>query len=158
MSPKHLGKVILLNPGLRLDHLRLNGGNLSISLSPLLFIVLSDIYARNVSSFLLSSSSVTAPTPRSENLPHIHFRISRFLNPSDIAHHQSFTNHYPFSGRPRESHRNGRREMSFSGSSKTKDGNNLRQATHIHYPFWFGGSASCFAAAVTHPLDLSTSI
>jgi isoaspartyl peptidase/L-asparaginase-like protein (Ntn-hydrolase superfamily) len=24
----------------------------------------------------------------------------------------------------------------------------------IHYPFWFGGSASCFAAAVTHPLDL----
>ncbi|MCJ1456634.1 Mitochondrial dicarboxylate transporter [Mycoblastus sanguinarius] len=25
---------------------------------------------------------------------------------------------------------------------------------HFHYPFWFGGSASCFAAAVTHPLDL----
>ena len=25
-----------------------------------------------------------------------------------------------------------------------------------HYPFWFGGSASCFAASVTHPLDLST--
>jgi len=24
----------------------------------------------------------------------------------------------------------------------------------IQYPFWFGGSASCFAAAVTHPLDL----
>jgi len=24
----------------------------------------------------------------------------------------------------------------------------------IHYPFWFGGSASCFAASVTHPLDL----
>jgi len=24
----------------------------------------------------------------------------------------------------------------------------------IHYPFWFGGSASCFAACVTHPLDL----
>lgn len=24
----------------------------------------------------------------------------------------------------------------------------------IHYPFWFGGSASCFAATVTHPLDL----
>ncbi|KAK2790312.1 Mitochondrial dicarboxylate transporter [Emmonsiellopsis sp. PD_33] len=24
----------------------------------------------------------------------------------------------------------------------------------LHYPFWFGGSASCFAAAVTHPLDL----
>jgi dicarboxylate transporter 10 len=24
----------------------------------------------------------------------------------------------------------------------------------IHYPFWFGGSASCFAACFTHPLDL----
>ncbi|KAF2395509.1 hypothetical protein EJ06DRAFT_534922 [Trichodelitschia bisporula] len=24
----------------------------------------------------------------------------------------------------------------------------------IAYPFWFGGSASCFAACVTHPLDL----
>ncbi|OQE22064.1 hypothetical protein PENFLA_c013G05362 [Penicillium flavigenum] len=24
----------------------------------------------------------------------------------------------------------------------------------LHYPFWFGGSASCFAASVTHPLDL----
>ncbi|KFX99477.1 hypothetical protein V495_05716 [Pseudogymnoascus sp. VKM F-4514 (FW-929)] len=24
----------------------------------------------------------------------------------------------------------------------------------LHYPFWFGGSASCFAAGVTHPLDL----
>ncbi|KZZ87133.1 hypothetical protein AAP_05888 [Ascosphaera apis ARSEF 7405] len=24
----------------------------------------------------------------------------------------------------------------------------------IHYPFWFGGSSSCFAAMVTHPLDL----
>ncbi|TQB72241.1 Mitochondrial dicarboxylate transporter [Monascus purpureus] len=25
----------------------------------------------------------------------------------------------------------------------------------VHYPFWFGGSASCCAAAVTHPLDLA---
>ena len=25
---------------------------------------------------------------------------------------------------------------------------------HVQYPFWFGGSASCCAAAVTHPLDL----
>jgi dicarboxylate transporter 10 len=24
----------------------------------------------------------------------------------------------------------------------------------IHYPFWFGGSASCAAACFTHPLDL----
>lgn len=28
----------------------------------------------------------------------------------------------------------------------------------VHYPFWFGGSASCCAAAVTHPLDLGESI
>ncbi|KAF2257972.1 mitochondrial carrier [Lojkania enalia] len=26
--------------------------------------------------------------------------------------------------------------------------------TPVHYPFWFGGSASCFAACFTHPLDL----
>lgn len=26
----------------------------------------------------------------------------------------------------------------------------------ISYPFWFGGSASSFAACVTHPLDLGT--
>ncbi|RPA86170.1 mitochondrial dicarboxylate carrier [Ascobolus immersus RN42] len=25
---------------------------------------------------------------------------------------------------------------------------------HIQYPFWFGGSASCMAACLTHPLDL----
>lgn len=25
---------------------------------------------------------------------------------------------------------------------------------NVRYPFWFGGSASCFAAGVTHPLDL----
>jgi len=25
---------------------------------------------------------------------------------------------------------------------------------HLRYPFWFGGSASCFAACTTHPLDL----
>lgn len=24
----------------------------------------------------------------------------------------------------------------------------------VHYPFWFGGSASCFATLFTHPLDL----
>lgn len=27
----------------------------------------------------------------------------------------------------------------------------------IRYPFWFGGSASSFAACVTHPLDLGAS-
>ncbi|KAL7773417.1 hypothetical protein CFE70_003381 [Pyrenophora teres f. teres 0-1] len=26
--------------------------------------------------------------------------------------------------------------------------------TPIHYPFWFGGSAACFATLFTHPLDL----
>lgn len=30
----------------------------------------------------------------------------------------------------------------------------LGKDAHIHYPLWFGGSASCFAACVTHPLDL----
>ncbi|WPH04217.1 Hypothetical protein R9X50_00710600 [Acrodontium crateriforme] len=29
-----------------------------------------------------------------------------------------------------------------------------KQNGPIHYPLWFGGSASCFAACVTHPLDL----
>ena len=28
------------------------------------------------------------------------------------------------------------------------------KVTAVKYPFWFGGSASCFAACVTHPLDL----
>lgn len=31
-----------------------------------------------------------------------------------------------------------------------------KQPTQIHYPFWFGGSASSMAACVTHPLDLGT--
>lgn len=38
-----------------------------------------------------------------------------------------------------------------------KQDNPAKNATahaHIRYPFWFGGSASCFAACVTHPLDL----
>lgn len=30
--------------------------------------------------------------------------------------------------------------------------------TPIHYPFWFGGSASCFATFFTHPLDLGESL
>jgi dicarboxylate transporter 10 len=29
-----------------------------------------------------------------------------------------------------------------------------RAGKNIKYPFWFGGSASCFAACATHPLDL----
>ena len=35
-------------------------------------------------------------------------------------------------------------------------GNERRAAATIHYPFWFGGSASSMAAMVTHPLDLGT--
>ena len=27
----------------------------------------------------------------------------------------------------------------------------------VRHPFWFGGSASCLAAAFTHPLDLGES-
>ncbi|KAF7550615.1 hypothetical protein G7046_g7956 [Stylonectria norvegica] len=33
-----------------------------------------------------------------------------------------------------------------------------RKKDSIRYPFWFGGSASSFAACVTHPLDLAISI
>jgi len=47
--------------------------------------------------------------------------------------------------------------MSSSGTGKKKDHSFKKSHKHVHYPFWFGGSASCFAAAVTHPLDLSMS-
>ncbi|TGZ81363.1 mitochondrial carrier [Ascodesmis nigricans] len=30
----------------------------------------------------------------------------------------------------------------------------VQQQQRPHYPFWFGGSASCMAACITHPLDL----
>jgi dicarboxylate transporter 10 len=30
-------------------------------------------------------------------------------------------------------------------------------AKTVHYPFWFGGSASCCATLFTHPLDLGKS-
>ena len=45
-------------------------------------------------------------------------------------------------------------------SAKTEVSQPVRApaAGKAHYPFWFGGSASCFAAGVTHPLDLGTSI
>lgn len=42
--------------------------------------------------------------------------------------------------------------MSAKAKEVMKD-KNVRNAP-VHYPFWFGGSASCFAACVTHPLDL----
>ena len=31
---------------------------------------------------------------------------------------------------------------------------NVKKQPKLRYPFWFGGSASCLAATVTHPLDL----
>src|SRR5690242_1874676 len=31
--------------------------------------------------------------------------------------------------------------------------NDVKSST-VSYPFWFGGSASCFATFFTHPLDL----
>ncbi|KAI9718275.1 MAG: hypothetical protein M1812_004265 [Candelaria pacifica] len=43
--------------------------------------------------------------------------------------------------------------MSSMSTSKRKS-HDVQQNQHLHYPFWFGGSASCFAACVTHPLDL----
>lgn len=36
----------------------------------------------------------------------------------------------------------------------TRDVKPEKGRPNVHYPFWFGGSASCFAACVTHPLDL----
>lgn len=42
------------------------------------------------------------------------------------------------------------KQVSAVESQKTAD---VKKAP-IHYPFWFGGSASCFAACFTHPLDL----
>ncbi|EAW18863.1 putative mitochondrial dicarboxylate carrier [Aspergillus fischeri NRRL 181] len=43
-----------------------------------------------------------------------------------------------------------------AGSGKLEESQQPARAVvkKVHYPFWFGGSASCFAAMVTHPLDL----
>ena len=85
--------------------------------------------------------------------------------PSKFSYSESRSSHpinivFPFSLTPSfptwQSQRNARRDMSSSGTSRQKD-HSIQSAQHVHYPFWFGGSASCFAAAVTHPLDLSTS-
>ncbi|KAI4149970.1 MAG: hypothetical protein LQ341_001207 [Variospora aurantia] len=43
--------------------------------------------------------------------------------------------------------------MSTLGRSERKSRDHL-DAQPLHYPFWFGGSSSSCAAAVTHPLDL----
>jgi hypothetical protein len=42
------------------------------------------------------------------------------------------------------------KKLSASEVNKSKD----VKVTPISYPFWFGGSASCFATFFTHPLDL----
>ncbi|KAF2668341.1 mitochondrial carrier [Microthyrium microscopicum] len=41
-----------------------------------------------------------------------------------------------------------------SSSVKPPGPRKVTTSTAIHYPFWFGGSASSLAACVTHPLDL----
>lgn len=49
-------------------------------------------------------------------------------------------------------------KMATSAKSEVSQSVRAPAAGKVHYPFWFGGSASCFAAGVTHPLDLGTSI
>ncbi|BCR88243.1 mitochondrial dicarboxylate transporter [Aspergillus chevalieri] len=44
--------------------------------------------------------------------------------------------------------------MATSAKSEVSQSVRAPAAGKVHYPFWFGGSASCFAAGVTHPLDL----
>lgn len=59
-------------------------------------------------------------------------------------------------------HRNAPRQEAFGtsgtmSSGKQSVGGVVKEEVKsevIKYPFWFGGSASCFAACVTHPLDL----
>jgi len=46
--------------------------------------------------------------------------------------------------------------LSRKGASASQD--NQSRPVQIHYPFWFGGSASSMAACVTHPLDLGMSM
>ena len=41
-----------------------------------------------------------------------------------------------------------------SSNEKQVRNTQSRRRDKIHYPFWFGGSSSCLAATVTHPLDL----
>ncbi|CAM1510399.1 Fc.00g007340.m01.CDS01 [Cosmosporella sp. VM-42] len=43
-----------------------------------------------------------------------------------------------------------------SGKTPSKAEEQMLKRDSIRYPFWFGGSASSFAACVTHPLDLGT--
>lgn len=41
-----------------------------------------------------------------------------------------------------------------ASAAKPKKAVEKQNAPHIRYPFWFGGSASSFAAMTTHPMDL----
>jgi dicarboxylate transporter 10 len=47
-----------------------------------------------------------------------------------------------------------RKPVSVPELRKSEDVKPGIKKTPIHYPFWFGGSASCFATFFTHPLDL----
>ena len=39
-------------------------------------------------------------------------------------------------------------------AAQDKSTADAKKHANVRYPFWFGGSASCMAATVTHPLDL----
>jgi len=94
------------------------------------------------------------------NGPHakpIHRQRSLFRRKESIRRHRGSRQIHLFSSSIALRLRNGRRDMSSSATNTTRD-HSKHQAQHVHYPFWFGGSASCFAAAVTHPLDLSMKI
>ncbi|CAN9145906.1 unnamed protein product [Alternaria alternata] len=45
------------------------------------------------------------------------------------------------------------KKVSVAELRKSEDVKPIKK-TPVHYPFWFGGSASCFATFFTHPLDL----
>ena len=79
---------------------------------------------------------------RCRNLHLIQIRIFRVLVLAE--QHQQYACHNDMS----HSH-NDAREKDNTRSTASPN------AQPIHYPFWFGGSASCCAATVTHPLDLS---
>lgn len=48
------------------------------------------------------------------------------------------------------------KKVSVAELRKSEDVKPIKK-TPVHYPFWFGGSASCFATFFTHPLDLGKS-
>ena len=45
-----------------------------------------------------------------------------------------------------------------NNAKDVKNLQNVKKQSKLRYPFWFGGSASCLAATVTHPLDLGNPV